>query len=105
MAGIEPTELGLGRNGERGLAKEGDGGDKRLEVYPPIHRLGVAGRWARNRLQDAILHGTPVLLRIQALRAPPLNGLMQASSFLGEEEFYVLLVSLVAWIADASLAR
>ena len=30
---------------------------------------------------------------------------MQASSFLGEEEFYMLLVALVVWIVDAKLGR
>ena len=78
---------------------------KRLEVYPPIHRLGAAGRWVRGRLQAEILRGTPVLIRIQGLRSPWLNGFMQASSFLGEEEFYMLLVGFVVWEMDAKLGR
>ena len=76
-----------------------------LEVYPPIHRLGAAGRWLRNRLMAGIVRGTPVLVRIQALRSPWRDSLMQASSFLGEEEFYMLLVPLVTWIIDARLGR
>ena len=78
---------------------------RRLEVYPPIHRLGAAGRWVRGRLQAEILRGTPVLVRIQGLRSPWLNGVMQASSFLGEEEFYMLLVGFVVWVVDAKLGR
>ena len=77
----------------------------RLEVFPPIHRLGPLGRWVRGRLLVEILRGTPVLVRIQALRTPRLNGLMQVSSFLGEEEFYMLLVGLVVWIVDVRLGR
>lgn len=79
--------------------------EKRLEVSPPIHRLGVAGRWIRSRLQADILRGTPVLVLIQGLRSPWMNTVMQASSFLGEEEFYMLLVSLVVWVIDAKLGR
>ena len=78
---------------------------KRLKVSPPIHRLGFGGRWIRSQLQAGILRGTPVLVRIQGLRTPALNTLMQASSFLGEEEFYMLLVSFVAWVVDAKLGR
>jgi hypothetical protein len=79
--------------------------DKRLEVYPPIHRLGAVGRWVRGRLQAEILRGAPVLVRIQGLRSPWLNVIMQASSFLGEEEFYMLLVGFVVWVVDAKLGR
>lgn len=78
---------------------------KRLEVSPPIHRLGTAGRWVRSQLQAAILRGTPVLVRIQDLRSPRMNTFMKASSFLGEEEFYTLLVILVVWVIDAKLGR
>lgn len=78
---------------------------KCLKVSPPIHRLGAAGRWVRSRLQAGILRGTPVLVRIQRLRSPQMNALMQASSFLGEEEFYMLLVSFVIWVIDAKLGR
>ena len=78
---------------------------KRLEVSPPIHRLGAAGRWVRSQLQAGILGGTPVLVRIQGLRSPRMNTLMLASSFLGEEEFYMILVSFVVWVVDAKLGR
>ena len=81
------------------------GDSSRLEVYPPIHRLGVLGRWVRAKLLAEILRGTPVLVRIQSLRSPWRNAVMQASSFLGEEEFYMLLVALVVWIVDAKLGR
>lgn len=77
----------------------------RLEVFPPIHRWGAAGRWVRSRLQAEILRGTPVLVRIQGLRSPWRDTLMKGSSFLGEEEFYLLLLGLVAWICDAKLGR
>lgn len=77
----------------------------RLEVYPPIHRLGTVGRWIRARLMTEIRRGTPVLEKIQSLRTPLMNDVMKASSFLGEEEFYMLLVGLVTWIFDAKLGR
>lgn len=84
---------------------EESAGAKRLEVSPPVHRLGAAGRWVRSKLQAGILRGTPVLVRIQGLRSPWMNTLMKGSSFLGEEEFYMLLVSLVVWVVDAKLGR
>ena len=87
--------------GEESAASE----TSRLEVYPPIHRLGAVGRWVRARLQAEVLRGTPVLVRIQGLRTPGMNAVMQAISFMGEEEFYMLLVSLVVWIVDAKLGR
>ena len=52
-----------------------------------------------------ILSGTPVLLRIQSLRTAPLNASMGVVSFLGEEEFYTLLVVLILWVCDARLGR
>lgn len=78
---------------------------RRLVVYPPIHRLGTAGRWVRSRLQLEILRGTKVLVRIQGLRSPWRNRVMKASSFLGEEEFYILLVGLLVWLVDVRLGR
>ena len=52
-----------------------------------------------------ILSGTPVLLRIQNLRIVPMNVSMGVVSFLGEEEFYTLLVVLILWVCDARLGR
>ena len=76
-----------------------------LKVYPPIHRLGHAGRWIRAKLFAGILHGTPVLLHIQNLRTPRLNTAMKVISFLGEEEFYTPLVAAIVWLIDAKLGR
>ena len=58
-----------------------------------------------NSLCVGILSGTPVLLRIQSLRTAPLNASMGVVSFLGEEEFYTLLVVLILWVCDARLGR
>ena len=52
-----------------------------------------------------ILSGTPVLLRIQSLRTAPVDVSMGVVSFLGEEEFYTLLVVLILWVCDARLGR
>ena len=52
-----------------------------------------------------ILGGTPVLLRIQSLRTVPMNVSMGVVSFLGEEEFYTILVVLILWLFDARLGR
>lgn len=52
-----------------------------------------------------ILSGTPVLLRIQNLRNVPMNVAMGAVSFLGEAEFYTLLVVTILWICDSRLGR
>ena len=52
-----------------------------------------------------IVSGTPVLLRIQSLRTAPVNLSMGVVSFLGEEEFYTLLVVLISWVCDARLGK
>ena len=52
-----------------------------------------------------ILSGTPVLLRIQGLRTAPVNVAMGVVSFLGEEEFYTLLVVIILWLCDARMGR
>lgn len=50
-----------------------------------------------------ILSGSPVLVGIQRLRFPLLNKIMLGVSFLGEEEFYTLLIPLVMWVWNARL--
>lgn len=52
-----------------------------------------------------IVSGTPVLVRIQNLRTAPMNFAMSTVSFLGEEEFYTLLVVIILWLFDARLGR
>ena len=52
-----------------------------------------------------ILHGVPVLQRIQYLQSPALNTIMAMMSFLGEEEFYTPLVAFIVWLIDAKLGR
>ena len=56
-------------------------------------------------MHPGILGGNPVLLGIQRLRTPFLNVVMGGISFLGEEEFYTLLIPVVAWIYEARLGR
>ena len=46
-----------------------------------------------------------MLLRIQSLRTAPMNKIMGMISFLGEEEFYTLLVVTILWICEARLGR
>lgn len=45
-----------------------------------------------------------MLLGMQRLRSPLLNHLMTCVSFLGEEEFYTLLVPVLCWVWEARLA-
>lgn len=47
-----------------------------------------------------ILTGTPVLLQIQSFRKPAITRFMKFISFLGEEDFYTLLIPFVIWICD-----
>lgn len=76
-----------------------------LQVYPPVYRLGAVGKWLRDVLMFSILRGTPVLLKIQQYRTSLLNKLMIMVSFLGEEDFYTLLVPFIMWICDNSMGR
>lgn len=68
-----------------------------LSVYPPIYRLGKVGRALRDSLMTAIIRGTPVLMQIQSFRSPSITTFMKGVSFLGEEEFYTVLVPFVTW--------
>lgn len=52
-----------------------------------------------------ILGGSPVLVMLQRLRSPALNAAMGGVSFLGEEEFYTLLIPMVMWVYEARLGR
>ena len=79
--------------------------DRKLLVYPPIYRLGLLGKWIRNFLMSGILQGTPVLLQIQGFRFNGLNKLMTSVSYLGEEEFYTLLLVSLLWIFSSKLGR
>ena len=76
-----------------------------LQVYPPVYRLGPVGKWLRDVLMFSILRGTPVLIKIQQCRTSLLNKLMMMVSFLGEEDFYTLLVPFILWICDSSMGR
>ena len=77
--------------------------ERTLFVYPPIYKIGPVGKRIRDFLMSGIIQGTPVLLHIQALRFGALNAFMKGVSFLGEEEFYALLLtsSLVDFLQPA----
>ena len=39
--------------------------EQRLEVYPPVHRLGATGKWIRDQLlkgQDCAAYRTPTVI-------------------------------------------
>jgi len=74
-------------------------------VWAPIDKLGPWGRWFRHTLLDGILVGTPVLLTIQRHRTPKMTSLMRVLSFLGTEDFYVMLYFFLLWMVDARLGR
>ncbi len=46
-----------------------------------------------------------MLVGMQGLRSPLLNVVMNGVSFLGEEEFYTLLITVVMWVCEARLGR
>ena len=52
-----------------------------------------------------ILGGTPVIMGMQRLRTPPVNTIVGAISFMGEEEFYTLLLPLIIWIFEARMGH
>ena len=79
--------------------------NRKLAVFPPIHRMGPPGKWLRQKLMSGILQGTPVLLQLQSIRRIQLNKLIMAISFLGEEEFYTLLLTILLWIFCSQLGR
>jgi len=74
-------------------------------LHAPIDRLGTIGLWIRRQLLAYILNGTTVLVLIQKHRTPMLTKLMKFFTFLGTEDFYVLLVVTFLWILDARLGR
>jgi len=74
-------------------------------VHAPIDRFGAVGLWIRRQLLAKILQGTPVLELIQKHRTPLLTKLMKFFTFLGTEDFYVLLDVTFLWILDARLGR
>lgn len=78
---------------------------RELQVWPPVYRFGWRGKWIRERLMAGILKGTPVLLRIQALRSPALNSFMKVVSYMGEEEFYTLFGATMVWNVDYRMGR
>ena len=79
--------------------------ERSLFVYPPVYRLGSIGKQIRSFLMSGIIQGTPVLLQIQACRFHILTEFMKSVSFLGEEEFYALLLTSSAWIFCGQLGR
>lgn len=74
-------------------------------VHAPIDKLGSVGLWIRRQLLVQILNGTPVLELIQKHRTPAMTRLMKFFTFLGTEDFYMLLVISLMWIFDARLGR
>lgn len=79
--------------------------DEPRVIHAPIDRLGAVGLWIRRQLLAKILNGTTVLVLIQKHRTPMLTKLMKFFTFLGTEDFYVLLVVTFLWILDARLGR
>ena len=79
--------------------------ERELQVLPPIYRFGSKGKWIRECLMAQILNGTPVLMRIQALRTPTLDSVMKIVSYMGEEEFYTVLGATVVWNIDYRMGR
>ena len=53
----------------------------------------------------AIVEGTTVLTIIQSLQTPLTLKFMKAVSFLGEEEFYTILLTVMIWLVDHQLGR
>lgn len=74
-------------------------------VHAPIDKLGNVGLWIRRQLLLQILNGTPVLELIQKHRTPGMTRVMKFFTFLGTEDFYVLLVVSLVWVFDARLGR
>lgn len=74
-----------------------------LRVYPPIYKLGWVGKWIRETLMKLILQGTPVILKIEEYRLPYLTVFMKGVAFMGEEDFYTLLLPFILWICDFRL--
>ena len=68
-------------------------------------KFGPCVLYLRNFICAGILRGSPVLLSMQRLRSRPLNLLMGGVSFMGEEEFYTLLVPPIVWVFEARLGR
>lgn len=74
-------------------------------VHAPIDKLGSVGLWIRRQLLTQILNGTPVLELIQKHRTPGVTRMMRFFTFLGTEDFYVVLVISFLWVFDARLGR
>ena len=79
--------------------------DEPRVVHAPIDKLGSVGLWIRRQLLAQILNGTPVLELIQKHRTPRITRVMKFFSFLGTEDFYMLLVTSLIWVFDARLGR
>lgn len=79
--------------------------DETRVVHAPIDKLGTVGLWIRRQLLTQILNGTPVLELIQKHRTPGMTRVMKFFSFLGTEDFFVLLVISLVWVFDARLGR
>lgn len=84
---------------------EPDSSDEPRVVHAPIDKLGIVGLWIRRQLLAQILNGCPVLELIQKHRTPGMTRVMKFFTFLGTEDFYVLLVISHVWIFDARLGR
>lgn len=66
--------------------------------YPTIHKF-------RKHKLSQVVKGTQTLVEIQKYRHPVLDKFFQAFSFCAEEEFYLLMLPLLCWNVDFSLAR
>lgn len=84
---------------------EPDSLDEPRVVHAPIDKLGCVGLWIRRQLLAQILNGTPVLELIQKHRTPGMTRVMKIFTFLGTEDFYMLLVISLVWVFDARLGR
>lgn len=54
---------------------------------------------------NGIIEGTTILTLIQSFHTPVTLRFMKAFSFLGEEEFYTILLTVMVWLTDHQLGR
>ncbi|UCC63796.1 MAG: phosphatase PAP2 family protein [Anaerolineae bacterium] len=54
-------------------------------------------------LMSLIPWGTEAIVWVQHFRTPALDSFFKALTFLGEEEFYLILMPLIYWVVDKSL--
>ena len=56
-------------------------------------------------LYDLISGGLPLIEQIQGFRTPFLDGFFKAATFLGEADFFLLLVPIFFWLINKRFGR